>query len=146
MALVRTTPLLTTAGQVVDLTAVQDLANLEADAEFSVADTLKAAHEWVYDRLKRRFSTTSLATVTNQVELERAVAFRFLEIVAAAGYLALQEGQLAYYSAQAREEVDAFQPEFSPAADVSRRSDEGIPVVRNLTTSLRGPLFGGQLD
>lgn len=146
MALVRATPLLTTIAQVVDLTSVQDLANLEVDGEFSTADTLLKAHEWIYDRLKRRFPTAALAVVTNTTELERACAFRFLEVVLAGGYLGGSETSRDYWGAQARDEVDGFQPEYSDGQDVPRASSEGIPVVRNLTSSSRGPLFGGQLE
>ena len=138
MALARATPLLTTIAQVVDLTSVQDLANLETDAEFSAADTLLRAHEWVYDRLKRRFPTGAMALISNQVELERAVAYRFLEILGAGGYIgsagarAAEEGGRSYFGDQAREEVDGFQPEYSTEADVARRSSEGLPAVGHI--------------
>ena len=139
MGLVRLVPLLTTIAEVVDLTGVQGLANLEALTEFSAADTLLKAHQWAYDRLKRRYSTSVLATVTNTEELERAVAFRFMEAVAAAGYLgsgagarAADEGARGYWGEQARDEVDGFQPELGGEADAPRA--EGVPVVKNTRT------------
>ncbi len=137
MALSRESPLLSTIAQVVDITAVQDLANLETDAEFSAADTLAEAHRWVYDRLKHRLGAAPLSALTNDTELKRAVAYRFLEILGAAGYVgsagarAAEEGGRSYYGDQAREEVDGFRPEFSDSTDESRRSDEGIPSVGN---------------
>lgn len=137
MALARETPLLTTIAEVVDITAVQDLANLETDSEFSTADTLAEAHRWVYDRLKHRLGSDPLTVLTNQTELERAVAYRFLEILGAAGYIgsagarAAEEGGRSYFGDQAREEVDGFRPEFSDTTDESRRADEGLPAVGN---------------
>lgn len=148
MGLVRTTPLLTTIAEVVDLTAVQDLASLESDSEFSVADTLLRAHEWVFDRLKARLGRSALGALTNETELERAVAWRFLEIVSAAGYLgdagarAAEAGGRGYYGEQAREELDNFAPEYSGNADAPRRSTEGIPAVGHLDG---GAVFFGDL-
>lgn len=147
MALDRDSALLTTKAEVVAQTSVQDLGNLESDAEFSVADVLLEAHRWVYDRLKRRFGAAALATLTNQVELKRAVAFRFLELVSAGGYLgdagarAAEAGGRSYWGEQAREEVDEFQPEFSDSTDEPRRSDEGVPRVANLS---RYPRLGSR--
>lgn len=142
MALSRDSALLTTAGQVVDLTGAQDLANLEADSEFSVADTLLEAHRWVYDRLKRRYGSTNLADLSNQTELHRAVAARFLEVVAASGHWGDAEGR-DYWGAQAREEVDGFAGEFATAGtDEPRRSDEGIPAVANFDGESAYPSSG----
>lgn len=144
MALARATPLLTTLAQVVGLTSVQDIANLETDSEFSAADTLLRAHEWVFDRLKRRFPTGAMALISNTEELERAVAYRFLEILGAGGYVgsagarAAEEGGRSYFGDQAREEVDSFQPEYTTAADAPRRSSEGLPVVGHID---RYPMF-----
>lgn len=130
MALARETPLLTTAAEVVDITSVQGLDALEADAEFSTADTLAEAHRWVYDRLKHRLGSTPLTVLSNQTELKRAVAFRLLEVISAAGYMTAGSGA-EYWGAQAREEVDGFRPEFSDSTDEARRADEGLPVVGN---------------
>lgn len=148
MALTRTSPLLTTAAQVAALVTLQGLANLEAGGQVSVAGTLLVAHAWVFDRLKRRFSTAQLLTLSNSEELERAVAYRFVELVAAGGHLVLPPEQSSpdYWAAQAKDEVDGFQPEWSDDADSPRASIEGIPRVVNITSSHRGPLFGGQLS
>lgn len=148
MALTRDTPLLTTKAEVVAQTAVQDLASLESDAEFSTAATLLTAHEWVFDRLRKRLPTGALASVSNSEELKRAVAFRFLEIVGAAGYLGAEAAAAAatdggYWGKQAREEVDLFQPIYADGGDTPRDTTEGVPVVRNVS---RRPLFGGQLS
>lgn len=138
MALSRDSALLTTAGQVVDLTGVQDLANLEADSEFSVADTLLEAHRWVYDRLKRRYGSTDLASLSNQTELHRAVAARFLEVLAASRHWG-DESARDYWALQAREEVDGFAGEFSAGIDEPRRSDEGLPAVANFDSGSAYP-------
>lgn len=131
MALARETPLLSTVAEVVDITSVQDLANLEADSEFSTADSLAEAHRWVYDRLKHRLGSDALAVLTNQTELKRAVAYRLLETVLAGGYIGGDQGQRDYWAAQAREEVDTFRPEFSDSTDEGRNSTEDVPTVAN---------------
>jgi len=146
MGITRADPLLTTKAEVVALTAVQDLASLETDSEFTVAPTLLSAHEWVHDRLRKRFPTGSLANIDNSDELKRAVAYRFLEIVAAAGFLGAggaEEGGRGYWGKAAREEVDEFQPIYSDLADTPRNSPEGVPFVKNVS---KRPLFGGQLS
>ena len=130
MGITRDSPLLTTAAQVVDLTGVQDLLNLEADAEFSVADTLLSAHREVYDRMKRRFESTVLANLSNQVELHRAVAYVFLEMLAAGRYVG-DDSARDYWGAKASEEINGFRAEFTDATDEPRRVDEGIPAVAN---------------
>jgi len=134
MGLYRSQPLLTTSDEVCDITSIQDLAHLESDAEFSVADTLRRAHEWVYDRIRRRLPEGSLARITNEVELERAVAARFLEMVAP------RVGEdRSYWSDQAEKEVDGFRPIYSDDGDSPRASSEGLPRVKNI---MPGPLFG----
>jgi len=150
VALTRDSALLATIAEVVDISSVQDLANLEADSEFSTADSLLEAHRWVYDRLKRRFPTDALAVLTNQAELKRAVAYRFLEVLAAAGYIsagegarAADEGARGYWGQEAREEVDSFVPEYSDDTEVPRASNEGVPYLTNVS---KRPLFGGQLS
>lgn len=130
MGISRDSALLTTAGQVTDLTGVQDFDNLEAGGEFLVADTLLEAHRWVYDRLKRRFESTQLANLSNQVELHRAIASRFLETLAATGLWGDTDLR-DYWGAQAREEIDGFRAEFTDTTDEPRRVDEGIPAVAN---------------
>lgn len=141
MAISRDSALLTTAGQVVDLTGAQDLANLEADSEFSVADTLLEAHRWVYDRLKRRFGSVDLPSLSNQTELHRAIAARFLEVVAASGHWGDADAR-DYWAGQAREEVDGFAAEFAAGIDEHRRADEGIPVVGNFDGGSAYPAGG----
>lgn len=131
MALSRASALLSTAGQVVDLTGVQDLANLEADGEFSVSDSLLRAHEWVYDMVEQRLGAEAPARITNESRLERAVAARFLEVLYATGYLG--DGDMDardYWHREARDEVDRYRPELS-SGDEPRKTGEGVPLVGN---------------
>lgn len=131
MALARETPLLTTVAEVVDITHVLDLANLETDAEFSTTDALAEAHRWVYDRAEGHHGPDALAALTNQTALSRAVAFRLMEVLSAPGApLASVEGT-AYWGAQAREAVDGFRPTFSGTTSEARRSDEAVISVGN---------------
>lgn len=136
MALSRSTALLSTAGEVVDLTGVQDLANLEAGSEFSVADTLLRAHEWVYDMVEQRLGASAPAKITNETRLERAVAARFLELLHVTGYLGDGDpDQRDYWQREARDEVDRYRPELS-SGDEPRRAGEAIPLVGNYERGL----------
>jgi hypothetical protein len=131
VALTRASALLSTAAEVVDLCGVQDLANLEADSEFSVADTLLRAHEWVYDMVEQRLGASAPALITNEARLERAVAARFLEVLYANGYLGDGDvDQRDYWQREARDEVDRYRPELS-SGDEPRRTSEGVPLVGN---------------
>lgn len=141
MALSRSSPLLTTKAQVVAIAAHPGLASLEDSGEFSVATTLAEAHKWVYDAVKRRIGIDACALLTNTEELERAVAFKFLELVAASGLLggagegarAADAGARDYYGRLASEEADAFVPAY-PSDDTPRVIGEGKPYVRNLSS------------
>lgn len=131
MALARATPLLSTAGEVVDLTGVQDLAHLETGGEFSVADTLLRAHEWVFDMVEQRLGSSGPALVTNQTRLERAVAARFLEVAIASGHLRGGDvEQRDYWGREARDEVDRYRPELS-SGDEARSTSSSVPCVGN---------------
>ena len=136
MGLVRATPLLTTIGEVVDLTSHQDLGELEVDGEFSVADSLAKAHEWVYDRLKRRWKADVLTALTNETELKRAVAFRLLQHLAALSLIGPNpEGLRDYYGDLLAEELHperGFQPDYESNAPV--RAGRPVPSVTNTTT------------
>lgn len=139
MTLSRSSPLLTTAGEVCDLTGVQDLANLETDdGEFSVADHLLRAHEWVFDHVEQRHGEDAPAAITNQTRLERAIAARFLETLYANGYLSGGDtGQRDYWGQQAKDEIDRYRPQLSSGDEA--RGGEAVPRVKNLGTSA---LFG----
>ena len=142
MPLTRSSPLLTTAAQVTALTGVQDLPNLESE-EFTVANGLLRAHEWVYDRIEQSHGKGAPERLSNETRLERCVAYLFLEILGAAGYLdaggarAAEAGARGYWGEQAEVEVDRFRPQYSDDGDEPRRR-EGTPVVRN---AFRSSLF-----
>lgn len=130
MALSRSSALLSTAAEVVDLTGVQDLANLETGSEFSVADSLLRAHEWVFDMVEQALGPAAPARLSNQTRLERAVAARFLEVLYANGYLGDDPGgSRDYWAGEARDEVKRFRPVYSDSGDAPAASSQGIPVV-----------------
>lgn len=125
MAYTRATSILTTVQQVVDLTGVQDIKNLEEDGEYIAVDNLKAAHVWVFDRIEQRLGATDVLLITNETRLERAVAARFLEVLFA-GPLRPDAELRDYWQAQAADESDRFRAELS-SGDESRQSSEGVP-------------------
>ena len=130
MALSRSSALLSTAGEVVDLTGVQDLANLETASEFSVADHLLRAHEWVFDHVEQALGESAPALIDNTSRLERAVAARFLEVLYATQQIGGGDVEARdYWAAQALDEVRRFKPSFSDSSDTPRAAGEGIPVI-----------------
>lgn len=144
MALVRGTPLLSTAAEVVDITGVQDLANLETGSEFSVADSLSRAHEWVFDMIEQRLGDSQPPLISNETRLERAVAARFLELLYANGYLGADQLEARdYWRAEARDEVARYRPQYS-SGDEQRSTTGGIPEVGNFEGGwVFGPLDTG---
>ena len=72
MAMTRGTALVATIAAVVDLTGVQDLSNLEADSELTVANLLVSASDAIYDQIEA--SVIDPTTLTNEEVYERAVA------------------------------------------------------------------------
>lgn len=144
MALSRSSALLTTAAQVVDLTGVTDLANLESDSEFSVEDTLLRAHEWVFDMVEQRLGADAPALITNQTRLERAVAARFLTLLYANNHLGAGDvDQRDFWSNEARDEVNRFRAELT-SGDEPRGTAYGIPEVGNFEDGwVFGPLDTG---
>lgn len=150
MGLDRDTALVEDAGEAQRLTAIAGLLALEEDDELSVDSLLLEAHRWLYDWLRNRWTAAQLATVTNTDALKQAEAFRFAEVVAAAGLLtgdagtrAADTGTRDYYGQQAREILGNWRPEF-PAVDIPRNSQEGVPVMRNLVAG--ASLFHYTLD
>jgi hypothetical protein len=75
---------------VVALTGEQDLANLEADSELTVATLLVSASDAIFDQLQADDVDPTL--LSNQVVYERAVAWHFLAILVIRKYLPLPEG------------------------------------------------------
>lgn len=145
MALSRATALLTTAAQVVDLTGVQDLANLESASEFSVEDSLLRAHEWVFDHVEQSLGPDAPAKLSNTTRLERAVACRFLEVLFATGQLdagGIGLDPVTYWREEARDELARFRPVYTDDRDAPRRASEGVPSIGSLD---RGLLSGSSL-
>jgi hypothetical protein len=143
VALSRTTALLTNALQVVQLTGLQDLASLEADAEFSVTASLLRAHEWVYDHVVQNLGDATPDLITNQTHLERAVASRFVEVLYAGDYAGGTAESRDYWGRQALDEVMRYRPQLS-AGDEPIGVREGIPEVGNFEAGwVFGPLGTG---
>lgn len=136
MALSRSTPLLTTAGEVTDLTGIQDLANLAVGGEFAVADSLLRAHELVFDEIERIHGEDAPAKITNETRLERAVAARFLERLFATTLDDPERRE--YWASEARAEIrERYRIQMSSGDEA--RAGEALPAVRNLSAN---SLFG----
>ncbi len=149
----RDTALVVDAAAAAKLIAVDGLLALNERADgttpdVTVDDLLLAAHQWVYDRLRRKWSAAQLATITNPEPLAAAEAWRFAEVASAQGLIggdsegtrAADEGSRTYFGEQAVEAVDGWRPEF-PEADSPRASADGIPRMKNITSTTRGSFF-----
>jgi len=124
------------------LGGLDGLLNLNKNATVTVDELLLSAHQWVYDLLRNKWTAAQLATVTNTESLARAVAFRFAESSASHKLIGKDRAgnteDRDYFAGQALQLVNDWRPEF-PATNSPRRSAEGIPTLKNLTTR---PLFG----
>ena len=130
MAFLRGVALVASVARVVQLTGAQDLRNVEG--ELRLEDLLVTSSDSIFDRLVADgLDPTFLA---NPEVYERAVAFQFLGLLAAQGYLHGQE------DAQTVEQrhfalSDRFYEQVRPrlrGRDEPRAANEGLPVVRNV--------------
>lgn len=132
MGMTRGTALVLTVARVVQLTMVQDLNNLESDNELTLTEALVAASDVVYDRLEADGNDPTL--LSNQLVFEQAVAWEFLTILAAGGWLRADgetptDTELRYRGVADRR-YEQVRPKTSEA-DMARRANEAIPSVGN---------------
>lgn len=115
----------------VKLTGIQDLANLELPAELDLIDLIKAATNYFVTRLETLGVDPSL--IINQTRLNAAVAYETVRRLAVGGYVDPLQDRAASV-ALFQEEVDREWREFKPdtSGDDSRVASEGIPRVANV--------------
>ncbi|HBP21955.1 MAG TPA: hypothetical protein DEA08_29740 [Planctomycetes bacterium] len=141
MAFQRGHALVPSVVRVVQLTGAQDLKNLEATGELNLTDLLVTASDAIFDRLVADGLTPG--ALANPEVYERAVAFQFLGILAAQGYL---DGQETAQSVAERqfELSDRYYEQVRPrvrGGDAPRTATEAMPEVMNVTPT---PLLGGR--
>lgn len=137
MAMTRGTALVLTRARVVQLTGVQDLANLEADGELTLTDLLVTASDAIYDQLDG--DGVDPTKLTNETRYERAVAWHFLALLVIGGYLSLPAGMEAPRNEQGQADPYAWsdphykrvQPQLSEG-DGPPRAGSHVPRVRNV--------------
>lgn len=123
--------LVPSVARVVQLTGAQDLGNLEASGELSLADLLVTASDAVFDRLVA--DGLDPAGLVNAEVYERAVAYQFLGILAAQAYLAGREPAQEVADRQfalADRAYEQVRPRLTRGDD-PRTATEGLPVVLN---------------
>jgi hypothetical protein len=131
MAFSRGTPLVASLERIVQLTGVQDLKNLETSGELALDDLLVTASDAIHDRLVADGIATE--QLTNAEVYERAVAFQFLAILAAGGYLGRDEESESVterYLGLADRFYTQVRPRLQDAAP--RRAGGGLPAVFNV--------------
>lgn len=122
-------PLVSTLARVVQLTGATDLRNLEAQGELSLEDLLVSASDAVLDRA----AADGVEGLPPEL-FERAVAFQFLGLLAAQGYLAGDDG-----TEGATQRFLALSDRYYAHVHARREHDQagqvrrlGVPRVRNL--------------
>ena len=90
MAMTRGVALVANIAAVVALTSEQDLSNLEAGSELTVANLLVTASDAIFDQL--RADNVDPTLLTNEEVYERAVAWHALAILVIRKYIPLPEG------------------------------------------------------
>lgn len=129
---------LLTGAELVTLTGVTDLANLEADSELDVDTVVLDAQREVYERLyENGLSADQLSAMTNEAWLKRRIASLALARLAIAHAGLLSDGQEPEaLRERALHGVDRFRPQFAAATATPRRSGEGIPSVGHASEGL----------
>lgn len=123
---------LLTGAQLVEQTGVQDLANLEADAELDLDTLTLNAQRWVYRQLyKRGIDPTA---VTNESWLKDAIAWATLARLADGGYLGERDALADLERAKA--ELDDFTPTYSATVEAGRSAGEGMPAVGHVSEEI----------
>lgn len=91
MTFTRGTALVANIAAMRQLTGLVDLANLESDAELSVANVLTTASDAIYDQLEADGHDPTL--ISNETVFERAVAWHAAALLVLAGTLEPPEGR-----------------------------------------------------
>lgn len=134
MGLTRASPLLTTVAQVVARTGVQDLAQLEADAELTIATLLAQIHAAIYDRLQADGEDPD--NLTNPTSYEAVEAWWLIADLTLGGYLA---GDLLARRQKVEDLWRGVRPTYA-AAETGPRTGVGAVSVGNMDAE---PLLGG---
>lgn len=137
MGMTRGTALVLTKARLVQLTGIQDLANLETDGELTLTDLLVTASDAIYDQLDGDGIDPTL--LTNQTVYERAVAWHFLALLVIGGYVQLPGGLEPPRNEQGQADPYAWsdphykrvQPQVS-TGDAPTRAGTAVPKVRNI--------------
>jgi hypothetical protein len=128
----RGTALVANVGRVVQLTGRTSLPNLETDGELSLPDLLVTASDAIYDRLETDGHDPT--ALSNAQVYERAVAFKFLAILATQGY-GLRGDETREQAVTLLEgAADRAYLEVKPRASTStaEKTASGVPAVWNL--------------
>jgi hypothetical protein len=132
VGLARDTSIVEDAGLAASLIGVDGLQTLNGE-EMTLSGLLLEAHRWAYDMLRGRHGAAAVAALNNEHALKRAVAYRFAEVLTAAGLLRADDDLRTYYANEATREVNQFVPEFADATTAGRVSGEAIPRLANVS-------------
>ena len=146
MGMTRGTALVATIADVVTLTGVQDLANLETGGELTVASLLVSASDAIYDQLESDGVDPTI--LTNEEVFERAVAWHACALLVVTGQLGLPDGVSPPQNEAGQADPFAWSDPYymrvkakQASAQDARRPSEALPAIGNLR---RQPLFSPQ--
>jgi hypothetical protein len=128
---------LVAGADIVNLTGVQDLANLATDAELVLNTLALSAHRAIYRKLEARGIDPTL--LTNESRLKDAVAYEAVGRFALAGYLGTTDAQAMLALADKASGVE-FRPVYA-SADTPANASSGIPAVGHLDDDNTGVFY-----
>lgn len=137
-SMTRGTALVSTVAQATQLTGYQELANLEIGSGITLTDVLTTASDTVYDRLvSDGIDPTDLS---NGEIFERAVAWAFIEILTAGGYLAVgnesNSEALDRVTRMFEQSYQRVRPSLTSDANEGRNPNEGPIHVANFEADM----------
>lgn len=135
MPMIRGTALVSTVAQVTQLTGMQRLATLEIGGTITLSDLLVTASDTIYDRLVT--DGIDPTALSNETIFERAVAWHFLEALAATGYLNVGGQDSTQTIENMREMAERSYERVRPSltsGDEPTRPGDSIPFVVNFET------------
>jgi hypothetical protein len=134
----RGTSIVADLARVAQLTGQQDLANLEAGGEITIAQLLISASDSIYDQLQA--DGVDPTGITNETVYEEVVAWNLLARLFMLGYIQAPAGLADPESAYSWSDYyyQRKRPTLS-ADDESRLPHEALPVVTNLTFPRSSP-------
>ena len=115
----------------VKLTGIQDLANLELPAELDLTDLILSAHQEIFRRVE--VGGTDPTLLTNETRLDSAIAYELVRRLALGGTidpLDDRQASVELFEREVSRALENFKPA-TTAADAARHLSDAVPAVGN---------------